>query len=550
MWVATGWYHNAGGVLRYDGDRFEAFTTADGLAHYVVHSIQSGPDGALWFATGGGVSRYDGQTWTTLTKADGLVDDDVRVVFHDSDGVVWFGTSNGGVSGFDGTAWTVLDTRDGLAGDKVKAIHEDAQGYLWFGTSGGLTRYRKNKIPPIVRIQSVTTARAEYTDFQAPLSIRTGERITLSYSATDFKTTPEKQQYRYRIKERDDTWSLPTTGGTSDVTIEASGRYTIEVQAIDRDLNYSEPASVVLRVGPPWYLNGWITVPFVGVILALLVSTIVYGRRYAVQRHEAQRLRDQMLQQERQKNAELQTAYEELHTTQDQLIQSEKLAALGHLVAGVAHEINTPLGAVQSSNANINHALEDALNNLPTLFQILSPEQQTDFLALLQRAQHNDATLTAREKRQVRKHLTQTLQAAEIEQATHVADTLVDMGLYGEVEPFLSLLRAPQRDMILSTAYSLVRLQVNQRTIATAVKRASRVVQALNRYARIEAGGRSVQANVIELIETVLTLYQSQLKQGVDVVRSYEADPELRCFADELTQVWSNLIQNALQAMS
>ena len=132
------------------------------------------------------------------------------------------------------------------------------------------------------------------------------------------------------------------------------------MQAIDRDLNYSEPASVVLRVGPPWYLNAWISVPFVGVILALLASTIVYGRRYAAQRLEAQRLRDQMLQQERQKNAELQTAYEELHTTQDQLVQSEKLAALGHLVAGVAHEINTPLGAVQSSNANINPDINPA----------------------------------------------------------------------------------------------------------------------------------------------------------------------------------------------
>ena len=56
--------------------------------------------------------------------------------------------------------------------------------------------------------------------------------------------------------------------------------------------------------------------------------------------------------------------------------------------------------------------------------------------------------------------------------------------------------------------------------------------------------------NIIDGIETVLTLYQSQIKKGVEVIRNYSELPMLLCYPDELNQVWNNLIQNALQAMN
>jgi signal transduction histidine kinase len=56
--------------------------------------------------------------------------------------------------------------------------------------------------------------------------------------------------------------------------------------------------------------------------------------------------------------------------------------------------------------------------------------------------------------------------------------------------------------------------------------------------------------NITQGIETVLTLYQNQIKQGVEVVRNYQAQlPAVQCYPDELNQVWTNLIHNALQAM-
>ena len=56
-------------------------------------------------------------------------------------------------------------------------------------------------------------------------------------------------------------------------------------------------------------------------------------------------------------------------------------------------------------------------------------------------------------------------------------------------------------------------------------------------------------SNIVDDLETVLTLYQSQCKQGVAIVRNYEPMPEIWCYPSELNQVWMNLIYNALQAM-
>ena len=113
--------------------------------------------------------------------------------------------------------------------------------------------------------------------------------------------------------------------------------------------------------------------------------------------------------------------------------------------------------------------------------------------------------------------------------------------------PYLSKLDSQD---ILTTAYQFASVQTSIRTIITAVDRAAKVVFALKTYARYDQRSEKIQANIIEGIETVLTLYQNQTKQGVEVIRNFDSSlPMLLCYPDELNQVWTNLIHNALQAM-
>jgi PAS domain S-box-containing protein len=246
---------------------------------------------------------------------------------------------------------------------------------------------------------------------------------------------------------------------------------------------------------------------------------------------------------------ELSEALDYLQATQNELIQSEKMAALGQLVAGVAHELNTPLGAIRSSAGNMTKFLGQTLSNLPSLFQSLSPTEAEVFFILLNRSLEKDTSLTAKEERKLKRSLISQLEDEDIDDADDIADTLVDMGIY-EADDFLLLLQKVDRTRILEMAYKLTEIQRGTQTINTATDRASKVVFALKNYARYDSSEAMIQSDIVDGIETVLTLYQNNIKQGVEVLRNYQKIEPILCYVDQLNQVWTNLIHNALQAMN
>jgi PAS domain S-box-containing protein len=249
------------------------------------------------------------------------------------------------------------------------------------------------------------------------------------------------------------------------------------------------------------------------------------------------------------KNQELTQTLQQLKATQDELIESEKMAALGQLVAGIAHEINTPLGAIGAAISNITAALEQSLQQLPRLFGQLSSQRQADFFALLETASHNHKLLSTREERQLKRALKKELESRGFEEGDRLAADLVKLGITQDITPYLSILQDENKKIILDTAYNLFSQRTNSKTIQLAVERAAKIVYALKSYVHQDSSGQMTKALVNQGIDIVLTLYQNQLKQGIETIKYYQDIPAILCYPEDLNQVWTNLIHNALQAM-
>lgn len=238
-----------------------------------------------------------------------------------------------------------------------------------------------------------------------------------------------------------------------------------------------------------------------------------------------------------------------LRETQTQLIQSEKMAALGQLIAGIAHEINTPIGAIKSSGDNISHSLEQTLQTLSLLYQKLKPEEETMFIELLHVSQSAKQLLTSREERQLSRALTKEMSEANIEDARHKAGVLVQLQAHENWQHFLPLILHQESEFILDTAYNLASISNNIANINQAVDRVGKIIYALKSFSRQDMSDKKINSDIIEGVETVLTLYHNQIKQNTQLVREYQPVPAIPCYPDELNQVWTNLIHNALQAM-
>ncbi len=255
-------------------------------------------------------------------------------------------------------------------------------------------------------------------------------------------------------------------------------------------------------------------------------------------------------------NQELGKALADLRETQAQLVLSERMAGLGVLVAGVAHEVNSPTAAIRGSMAGLGAALARVTHHGAELaIRAPSPAAAAAINAFLEATAPQLAerplptSLTARRAaREVRA----VLERAGIEHPTQLAADLADLGAAADdAERLVAALGATRglaRDVVAALT-DHVYLHRTDSTVRHAVQQIQRIVGALKTYSHLDQQATRIEADVHEGIETTLVLLHHALRDIV-VQRRYGNLPRVPVYVDELNQVWTNLISNAQQALN
>ncbi|EOQ88357.1 PAS domain S-box protein [Leptospira yanagawae serovar Saopaulo str. Sao Paulo = ATCC 700523] len=252
---------------------------------------------------------------------------------------------------------------------------------------------------------------------------------------------------------------------------------------------------------------------------------------------------------------ELEMAFENLKRTQEQLVQSEKLAALGQLIAGIAHEINNPIGAVKASNQNMldwqkrygiaSQLFREAILSVPR-------EEQVILKTILSNLDQPIEFYTGKEERLRKKKNKEILmqKGFKADDADEFAEAWVELGIGELEEQYIPLFYSHYLRVFLDYLALEIQFRRNTRSIQLAVDRVSKIMYALKNFSHFDSTGKKIKASVQDTIETVLTIYQNQLKRGITLTKNYEDIPPILCYPDDLLHVWTNLIYNSLQAMS
>ena len=246
---------------------------------------------------------------------------------------------------------------------------------------------------------------------------------------------------------------------------------------------------------------------------------------------------------------DLEVTLDNLKLTQNELIQSEKMAALGQLIAGVAHEINTPIGAISSSMESVQGFLDRDFIAVLDYFIQAKPEDRVFMQKILYRQSQNKSFISSKEKRQIKINLQNILSEQNVKDSDIIADHLTDIGIYENIEEYIPILKSSGA-ALLNKVYKLSILRKALGNIQLATDKTSKIVYALKSYSHKESTGVKTKTRIEVGMDTVLTLYQNVLNRGIELQKFYEPNlPEIQCYPDELSQVWINLIQNAIHAM-
>lgn len=459
---------------------------------------------------------------TNYTMTDGLVHDDIVGIEEDLHGDLWISTING-LSRFNPETKSFISytDQDGLNRNLFgwMSHFKSPTGELFYENNGLLSffpdsLYKNQRPPPVVITQIKVNNQALAPGDDSPLKISSYEAreivlshkqnfVSFEYAALNYINS-EDNRYKYKLEGREDDWIEAGNNRVASYQVLSPGTYIFRVIGSNNDAVWNmQGAELKIIIRPPWWKSPPALISYI-IILLIIIYIIIKAREQKMIRdkrileekilertkelQEANTQMEEYHEELEQQKEELQQTLNFLKETQTQLIQTEKLASVGQLTAGIAHEINNPVNYISAGIGSLEVNLSE-IREILDLYNEISAGNVTE----------------------------------KIKQIEEVKLRLDYNELIDEIKDLIKSIKAGS-------------------------ERTTEIVKGLRTFSRLDEN-EIKPADLHEGIDLTLVMLHNKYKHHVEIVKDYGALPMVECFPGKLNQVFMNILSNAIDAI-
>ncbi len=512
------WLGTERGLVRFNSQSkkftnfFNEESNPNSLSNNIINAIYADIDGNIWLGTPEGLNKMVEDNGNISFENNGLPNSTIYAIRGDRKGNLWLSTNTGLIKFHTRKKESKNFTnKDGLQDGEFNpnASYKNYKGELFFGGSDGLNIFQpeelmvNEEIPKVILTDFVINYESVKVrpDGQLKKHISIAESVTLfpgdnkgfsfEFVALNY-TQSEKNSYKFKLENYDDTWKYPNNQNIAFYTNIDPGNYVFKVQAANNDGIWNkEGASIKVTIQPTFIQTWYFKITLL--LAAISLGYLIYLNRVRSLRQRSitlEKMVKERTEQLEKKNNELATTVKTLEDTQQQLVVSEKMASLGQLTAGIAHEINNPINFISSNVQALKMDFQDMQNVLKKVKELENAK---------------DPVKLTNELIRLGKQLDFDLLEEEISE------------LLGGIE------------------------RGTERTV--------NIVSSLRTFSRNSTDNFS-RADIHEGIDSTITILNSQLNGHISIKKEYGDIPPIKCQISRLNQVFLNIINNSIQAIN
>ena len=368
------WFANFGGLDKYISDKniFKQY-----LKGYSVRAVLADAKGILWAGTDAGLYQYDEAKDQFIQFNSSLFSMGIETILNileDNQQTLWVTTANGIFKiSANRQRIQVFNADYGILSSNWNWLnnYKASDGRLFIGGTNGYYMFKPEEInvsnpAPLLNFSQLIIGSKEiFPGDDGILSnpIWKTEKIKLPYNQNSFSVdfvavnynSSEAIKYSYQLENFDNNWNNLGTDHKASFFNVPPGNYKLRVRAINGEGTITEKMLSII-ISPPWWKSWWAYCIYTLLVIIAGWQIYLYQKRFILAK-ERERGREKELAHAK----EIEKAYKTLQATQAQLIQSEKMASLGELTAGIAHEIQNPLNFVNNFS-EVSNELIDEMN--------------------------------------------------------------------------------------------------------------------------------------------------------------------------------------------